>query len=175
MESFKMRVEKLYREAKQQALNLGMPLSKHISGITINRRAVKRLGSCKETNRYGKKTYQIEVSSLLEGMDDDRIKDVIYHELLHTCPGCMNHGKRWKHYADILNTKLGCKITATADYQTLGIKTTEAEYRYVIVCENCGLKGYRMRKSNVTAHPENYKCSKCGGPLKVLKYSKENL
>lgn len=169
---FYKQIEELYCQVREEAAQAGIPVSKDISEVTINSRAKKRLGCCKEIREGRRKKYRIEISSLLEGMEEKQIKEVILHELLHTCPGCMNHGNKWKEYAAKLNRLHGYEITTAADYKKLGIEAEQAvtgNFRYMICCKKCGNKGYRMKKSKVILHPENYKCSVCGGELEVYR------
>ncbi len=71
---------------------LGIPLSKDIDPQpAINTRAQRRLGCC--VHREGR--YTIQVSQCV--LDDPRLlRTTLAHELLHTCPGCLNHGPAWK-------------------------------------------------------------------------------
>ena len=41
---------------------------------------------------------------------DKAITNTIYHELLHTLPGCQNHGKLWKMYAKKVHDLFGFNI-----------------------------------------------------------------
>ena len=38
------------------------------------------------------------------------LKNFLMHELIHTIPGCFNHGKNWKKYIIDLNEKHGFRI-----------------------------------------------------------------
>ena len=69
---------------------------RHILSITENSRARKKLGCCKMYRKDGYIAYKLEISTQLSGEDDRTVKEVILHELLHTCPGCQNHGEKWK-------------------------------------------------------------------------------
>lgn len=33
----------------------------------------------------------------------DALCSVLLHEVVHTCPGCFDHGKRWKKWVKVLN------------------------------------------------------------------------
>ena len=74
---------------------LGVPISREIRpGLVVNTRAQRRLGCCV----YRDGAFTIEVSArILE--DSQLFKVTLLHELLHTCYGCQNHGKRWKSCA----------------------------------------------------------------------------
>lgn len=140
--------------------------SERIKGIKGNSRAKRRLGCCKKRVDRGKANYEIEISTMLEDETDRQIKEIIHHELLHTCKGCLNHGQKWKSQAARVNQIFGYHIKTTAEI-TDSEDIEEKQYKYVIKCSECGNTGYRMKKSRVVKQPENYRCSKCGGQLSV--------
>ena len=169
-------IEKLFQQVKREAQQAGIPMSSHISGIVINRRAKKRFGCCKAAKSFaGYTSYQIEVSEKILACDEKKIKQTIAHELIHTCRGCMNHGERWKYYAAVMNQRYGYEIKRTATDEEMGVKISSSSegymkkqenYKYRIVCMRCGYVFHRKRMSEVVKHPENYRCGKCGGTLR---------
>ena len=71
-----------------EAHSLGIPLSDRIDDqVLINGRAKKRLGCC----RMKDGSFRIEVSSVILEGGKPAIKEILAHEILHTCPGCQNH------------------------------------------------------------------------------------
>ena len=79
-----------------EAKALNIPVSDEIdSKVAVNSRAVRRFGCCivKDNKFY------IEISSKLLDAPEQMRKQTLAHEILHTCPGCKNHGNRWKQYA----------------------------------------------------------------------------
>lgn len=153
---------------------IGIEPSRQIFAIRENRRAKKRLGCCKVVKERGRTGFVIEVSSIMERCSDEVLKDVIFHELLHTCPGCLNHGQKWKSLADRINRACGSHIRVRADSSQIPGLPGEAEepqYKYEIECAACGIRFYRMRRSRVVDHPEYYRCSRCGGRLRVRELS----
>ena len=148
-------------ESIEKLKALGIPLSDHIfTHARINDRAKKRLGCC----IYRDGSYTIEIASFLleDEKNEDMLMDTIYHELLHTCPGCINHGKEWKYYAGFVNTALARRIQRTAE---LTEQEGGSEYPYMLVCSSCKMEIGRMRMSRVVKNPERYLCAKCGGKL----------
>ena len=60
------------------------------------------------------------------------------HELIHTCPGCFDHGKKWKKYASVARERLGYLISRTVSPEDLGIADiSQEEPRYKITCNGC--------------------------------------
>lgn len=154
----------LLQEVINEAVNINIPVSNNIiSNVKINTRATSRFGQCKKQN--GK--YLIEISQHLTQAEEKHIKETLAHEVLHTCPNCMNHGRQWKLYAMIMNNKYGYEISRTGSCENMGITSPKIERaNYAIVCNNCGKTTYRQRESKVIKNPERYRC-KCGGKLHI--------
>lgn len=148
--------------------NAGIPVSDNIIDVTVNKRAKKRLGCCRQIKDNGKvKKYVIEISHIVTACDEKALKTIIVHELLHTCPGCFNHGKKWKQYSQMAANLMGIQIKRTADYLQLGISIPEKkeETKYFLRCSACGQLYERKRMCPLIKHPERYRCGKCGNRL----------
>lgn len=131
--------------------------------FSIDWKSTKFYGVCE---RVGYDCYRIKVSHrmLNEEIDIRELKDTIFHELLHTCDGCMNHGYEWKKQADIVNRKLGYNIKRCASFE-LNQKIRELyanEYKYMFECTECGRKVGRTRACQFTKYYNLYSCGHCG-------------
>ena len=171
-----VRLEELFKEVTEEVRGVGIPVSARIVGPVINTRAKARFGCCKAGKKtIGPVSYTIEISSAVLAADEKFIKEIIAHELLHTCKGCMNHGKKWKQYTETLHAAYGYNITRTSTYESLGLERPESAsssgqpqgYKYRLVCQNCGGEILRKKMCKVVANPGNYRCGKCGGHLKL--------
>ena len=170
IDTYEKRLEKLMQEAILELEEIGIQPSEDIKGIKPNNRAKRRLGCCKKSVDGREVKYEIEISTILKEKTNREIKEIIHHELLHTCKGCLNHGPKWKSLAAKVNDAYGYHIKTTAELPHP--EEGEAKpYRYEIRCSKCGNTGYRMKKSKVIMHPENYRCSKCGGRLLIKEKS----
>lgn len=156
-------LKKLMKECLAECDKANIPYG-DIVDVVINTRAKKRWGRCSK-KPYG---FVIEVNQQLL---DDKITDVstkttIIHEIIHTCPGCMNHGEKWKKWADVMNKKYGYNITRTTSAEDKGIERTIEDYKYTITCAKCGCTSYYMRKSRVVEHitsgGKRCRCGACG-------------
>lgn len=162
------------KEVISQATAIGIPVSKNIQeNVIVNNRAKTRFGCCK---KY-KGAYIIEVSGAIEKGPETSLLLILAHEILHTCPGCQNHSKLWKTYAEAMNIAYGYKIKRTSNLEELGLKTGSMEQnkksvRYVIFCKGCGQKIERTRRSKLVTHTHLYRC-KCGGKLERQGYNHE--
>lgn len=151
----------LMKEVIEQAQALGIPISKRIGAhVILNPRAVSRFGCCR---RQGGE-YIIEVATRIAEGPEKSCRDTLAHELLHTCPGCQNHGARWKMYAGQMNKAYGYNIKRAATEQAMGTAQVRP-FKYLLRCERCGAELGRYRASPLTRYPERYRC-RCGGRLK---------
>ncbi|NLD11470.1 hypothetical protein [Aminicella lysinilytica] len=168
MDNFRGRLQLLMAEAISELNSIGIYPSKTIRSVSVNTRARRRLGACKQTGSKMDPSFAIEISYICRSLRDEDLKIIVIHELLHSCNGCMNHGATWKAYASKVERELGYHISATVDYNDIGLgKETGRNFKYRITCNNCGKTMLRMRKSKVVVHPEYYRCSACGGMLQV--------
>lgn len=169
------RLKELFEQVRKEAESIEIPISRNIAEIKINTRAKARFGCCRQQNKpLSGKTYVIEISERVLCSEEKNIRQIIAHELLHTCKGCMNHGDKWKTYAQAMNNTWGYNITRTSSYEKLGLQPPErrnptaAEYKYVLECQQCGAKILRKKRCKVVENPQHYRCGKCGGSLKLL-------
>lgn len=167
---FEIRLHRLAAEALQELAVIGIYPSNRIAEIRENNRALKRLGSCRVFSRGGQLEFKLEISARLAKENDKTVKEVIIHELLHTCRGCQNHGSNWKALVDRVNRAYGYRISRTASRDEFPADPQKLRYR--LSCKNCGSTSYRMRRSRITDHPENYRCKICGGEIEVTKLEK---
>ena len=119
----------LLARAVEQARALGIPVSARISPrVAVNRRAVTRFGCC--IRRGGE--YVIELSERLLEAEERACMQTLAHEVLHTCPGCRNHGALWKEYAARMNGAYGYAISRTGTCEALGVADVRpVRYRLV--------------------------------------------
>lgn len=154
----------LLREVMAQAGALGIPISQNIAPhVRINRRAAMRFGCC----RYEGGRQVIEVALRVAQGPERSCRETLAHEVLHTCWGCRDHGKRWKEYAQRMNETYGYHISRTSTDEEMGV-AEERSYKYILRCRKCGAEFRRLRASNLTKYPERYRC-RCGGKLELEK------
>ena len=166
-------LNKLMQDVISECKAIRLPVSNHIEPeVLINKRAKKRFGACRKTS----KGFSIEISEFMLDADPEYIKNIIIHEVLHTCHGCQNHGKKWKFMARAMNDQYGYNITTTSSYEKMGLERSEPrekKYNYMIKCSSCGRIMYRQRKSKLITHTNHYRCI-CGGHLKCYKINIES-
>lgn len=162
-------LQKLYALVKAEAISAGIPISNHIMRCSVNTRLRKVMGRCiRKTNMLGV-CYEIEIAGciLADNVDEMEIRDTIMHELIHTCPGCFDHGSVFHHYAKIVNRKYGYHVDTYADREQLeaaGVVIKESEYKYILRCSKCGHEWKYKRIGKILENPWAYNCG-CGGSL----------
>ncbi len=154
----------LLRAVAAQAVALGIPISRQVAPhVEVNRRAVSRFGCCK--GKAGR--FTIEVAEQVALGPEASCRETLAHELLHTCQGCQNHGKRWQTYAAKMNAAYGYRISRASTRAALGVGEARAA-KYILRCRSCGAELTRFRASRLTEHPEMYRC-RCGGVLERIR------
>ena len=120
--------------------------------VTVNTRAKSRWGQTKL--RDG--NYSINIASVLVS-DESPIKackSTMFHEILHTMPNCMNHGKVWQGYVDRVNKAYGyniSRVSASNEGDKQGVKLErEINYHYTITCQDCKRQWKYQRDCNIT-------------------------
>lgn len=163
------RLDALLAQVIGQARSVSVPVSRVIDPhVRVNTRARTRFGCCRRADGR----YTIEVAAaLLEG-DESAVCRVLAHEVLHTCPGCADHGPRWKRWAGIMSRQFGYDIHRTDSHAALGLED-DRPVRWLVICRECGKSIPRMKRSAPVEHPERYRC-KCGGTLYAIAAAEYN-
>ena len=136
------------------------------------------VGNLQSTHAFGRcvkkpdDTFQILLNDCIRD-DEDQMRKTIAHELVHTCPGCFNHGNSFKHVALMVQIRLGIVVTRTSKIKegsSMDI-SRRMKAKYKITCTKCGTVSYRTRACALTKDPDKFQCSKCRGKLHVAPYS----
>ena len=168
-------LQKVFNSCIEKMDKIGIDYG-NITEITVNTRAKKRLGQCCShfigfsSNNKPRYTYKINISSILldERVPIESLENTIIHEILHTCPSCLDHGKEWKRRADKVNREYGYNIKRTVTLDESGVSEViindyERKPKYMCQCKKCGSKVSKYRMCDFVKYPQFYKCAKCGG------------
>lgn len=106
-----------FRKCVEFAKKCGLPLSRRLCPILYAMESKTAWGvtvkPCRGPIRIAITTGLVDDFAGKKGYLSTRRRDalcsVIFHELVHTCPGCFNHGPRWKRWVKALNAN-GCGI-----------------------------------------------------------------
>ena len=140
----------------------------NIEDVKVNSRAKKRWGQCQRTANG----FLIEISNMLldERSSEDGLMNTILHELLHTIPGCLNHGKKWKAMADKVYNAYGIRIKRLSNAAEKGVaaELEVAKYKYFLRCPDCGKEFRYTRMCETVKHPERYYHTGCKNHLQLV-------
>ena len=131
----KANLNDILKEVIKEARELKIPVPDSISEeIIINPRPRKWYGCCRK--RAGE--FTIEISEFVLGCEENKLRQIIAHEVLHTCRGCYDHGERWKTYANAMNKAYGYNIRRVSSLEELGISQEdsagkEEKVKYIII------------------------------------------
>lgn len=163
-----MNLQEILYECQRELDTLSIPYG-NVAFITQGKMKTS-WGTCK---KYPNGTYSIKISDRLLNEDSSikGLKATIVHELLHTCPGCMNHGAQWKAYAKAVNQKYDYSVQRCNSAEEKGVspEAIVKSAKYAFKCKKCGSIITRERRSKFTMHPERFRCSLCKGSFTRIK------
>lgn len=169
MESTTLSVEMLERlvaACRDELEALGFTVGRVLS-VSVNRRAKTLFGRCRRDAGGG---YHIEIMAYLNNHRTvAEIRQTVMHELLHTLPGCGNHGAGFQAAARRVNEALGYSISSTSKLSKA--VQERIPFNYVLLCGVCGaeLKRYH-RKPRLTVRHYHKTCGKVSlGKLRLMK------
>lgn len=128
---------------RSQALLDSLKIPYRLAHVSYNGRITRKWGYCRKVDSNH---YEISIATVLGDDDspDESLFSVLLHEYLHTCPGCFNHGKKWKKYAKYIKSSVGIKIKQSQTADSLGIDS-----KYYVKCRRCKQKTwYTFRPRN---------------------------
>ena len=114
--------------------------------------------------------YSLKVSNVYEEIEDEhtakeRLIGTMIHELIHTLPGCYNHGSKFKAACAVVNRKVpGYNLQRCTSMSDYGVKQEVKPIKYVMSCGKCGATWNYRRRPNIMNMKEmnkHYTCA-CG-------------
>lgn len=111
---------------------------------------------------------RIEKELLKESVDIMELKEVVVHELIHTCPRCISHGKTWRRYAKIMSEAYGYSLLEEKDEDAIFNK--ELLVIHKVACPACGAF-YNCRNKKIWMNAEGsggFICSFCGNDYETV-------
>lgn len=178
--------QELIDEVKKVLEILNIPYSKNVTvktdsdfySIFGKHMKTSVMGVCyiQNMNTLDENVYTIYVQS---GLGAKNTLETLFHEFIHTCKGCANHGKLFKTYADKVNRYINENYPEYngkfhSGYHEGAFENPEyikSKFKYVIVCQGCNKRNYFARKSKTymnilscSMHHQmsNYHCAVCG-------------
>ena len=138
-----------------------------VRSVAFNPRLTRSCGRTRRLN--GAFEMDFSISFFKKGRETS-IRDTIAHEVVHTVPGCFNHGNRFKAVGACLakhgyHVERLCKDEEYAKYVT---RKEASGTTYHVVCESCGWDGTRRKrlskilKGIMMEGQRRYSCPVCG-------------
>lgn len=98
-----------------------------------------------------------------------KLINTLIHELIHTCPGCLNHGVNFKHRCSTIYRLTGLVIKRTTSFEEVEglnaeqLRTQKRPAKYEVYCPHCQqVIAERTKYSKVCSQISRYRCSLCG-------------
>lgn len=128
------------------------------------------MGKCEYEHKDEGYFFAIRIrKELLDGtVEVMELKEVIVHELIHTCKGCLSHGKTWRRYAGIMNDEYGYSLLEEKDDDAIFHK--ELPVIHKVACPVCGAF-YNCRNKKIWMSAESsggFICSFCGNDYETV-------
>ena len=162
------KIDSPMQEVIEKIRVLGIGPSEHIYPyVELNSKKNRWFGRCEKRGGM----YYIKLSSALLESTDKRaaVVQTLFHEVLHTCHNCMNHGREWKYLASVVGRKYGVNITTTTNAAALGIEVEQLiNVNYILECQKCNKQFKYARMGKAVKNAESCKCG-CGGSIKRIK------
>lgn len=120
-------------------------------------------------------SFAIHISKTFEKIPDIskakiRFQSCMIHEIIHTIPGCNNHGKKFKKVCHLINSKYPeYQLQRTTSFEDFGIPKQTKIPKYICHCSNCNKEYIYFKKPKYPIF--KYTC-KCGSnKLELLPYT----
>lgn len=164
-------VEKIFNQCQKDLENIGVGHGK-VAEFALEKLRKDDYGYTVRIS--GTDTFHVSISTIFldERITLDGLRGLMYHELLHTLPGCQNHGKKWTSLAKLVHEKFpACWVEQITPEANLGIPD-EVLYpkkpKYKIQCKCCSNYFYRTRWTAMLENIEEYTCRYCHGEFEII-------
>ena len=106
-------MNEMLKQAIKRFKQLGYKVGKVVN-LDVSYRYSRAWAKCNWNSPRYDKSFTITVSDRLFKANKESVRDIIHHEVIHTIPGCFNHGPMFKNAAGHCNKKFGTNISVTA-------------------------------------------------------------
>ena len=114
-----------------------------------------RIGSCKKLRGGRKPLFQISCS-VDACKTDAQVRDVLFHELIHTLPGCFDHGRRFRAVAARVNAAYGTDVRATRREPVRKVSEVPRSQMEPLVGTELLVRGKRYRFVGMNERPKRF-------------------
>lgn len=156
--------------AVEEAINNGNKILKEVYPLFtyphFHKIVVRKAHSYWGNIRVRNGSYELHISKLIESIPDEKmaykaLNDTVIHELIHTIPGCFNHGDKFVSIANKVNKMYsGYNVKIKNSTSEYGFRyKKENKYKYLFHCNTCGNEVCYMRAPKYDV--SEYTCLKC--------------
>lgn len=162
-------------EAKGMLAGLHIPVSSSVNPSVRFVKGYNFFGRCHRFCAGSSKGYDFEIQlpAHAAGHSDRCLMNTLLHELIHTAPGCFNHGPLFKKYGTLVNATYGYDISTKGgdvseeDQDILLDEIRKHRGKKIVVeCPGCGQRWTRYRECRLTLYPSKHICPVCGSRLR---------
>ena len=114
-----------------------------------------RIGSCKKLRGGRKPLFQISCS-VDACKTDAQVRDVLFHELIHTLPGCFDHGRRFREVAARVNAAYGTDVRAARREPVRKVSEVPRSQMEPLVGTELLVRGKRYRFVGMNERPKRF-------------------
>lgn len=159
-------------KADLNALNIEY---KSIEKFSLKRLAANVYGYTDCIVTGGITRYEITISNLFmdKRVSENAVKGILFHELLHTVDGCVNHDGKWNTLAKMVEAKFpGCPILQSGNNSGIPFEVFQENYykgkaKYLLRCNKCGEMFFYRKLTNGILHHKDMTCN-CGGKFEEV-------
>lgn len=127
-------------------------------------RARSKWGSVKYNSLFD--AFELTISDVFEEIKDEkkaknRLLSTVIHELIHTIPGCMNHGSNFKYYAVLVNREYSfLHVQRCTSMEEYGVERKKNP-KYTVRCADCSREWKFMRRTSTIDRLQKCYCPYC--------------
>ncbi len=166
-----LRIKRLLTKCITDAKTNGLPVAiDRVDGVRLNHRR-DCIGLCQ---RMSNGKFTVFFSDFYLALNDKEIGNVLMHELIHTIPGCWDHGVEFRQWMQVINAngynvEVSNRGDRAAKLRAVCEAALVADKKHVVVvgCEH-GCRIPVSCRSKVARHPEYFECKLHGDELKLV-------
>lgn len=132
--------------------------------ITTTHRQIVTSGTHRQETMT--RTHKIEIAAFIlrDSVPYSVLENTMFHEILHTCENCQDHGMTWQAYADRVNHAYNQNVRTYAtgeDLQYCPARNRPDQFKYIVECDDCGRKWASRKKRQCYDYLNLCSCPHC--------------
>lgn len=134
-------------------------------GLYASNRRTRNIGTCHTDYRW--EEWCIVINDKLLQCPEDKIRQILVHEIAHACVPFDHHGYNWRYTANRLGEQWGYEAERLcSDTEIISITNpVKKERKYIVECPLCHVQWKYKVKCNCVKYPQTYTHRRCGTHL----------